>query len=80
MNVTVQVVRKRSEHVSWALRIFDAAPNYEQLVKGVVLATTDGVMIVRRSLGLSGAALTTGARVGNRSDAEIANAIDALRP
>jgi hypothetical protein len=47
---------------------------------GVVLATTDGVMIVRRLLGLSGAALTTGVRVGSRTDTEIANAIDALRP
>jgi Metallo-peptidase family M12B Reprolysin-like len=47
---------------------------------GVVLATTDGVMIIRRLLGLSGAALTTGVRVGTRTDTEIANAIDALRP
>jgi Metallo-peptidase family M12B Reprolysin-like len=47
---------------------------------GAVLATTDGVLIVRRLLGLSGAALTTGVRVGNRSDVEIGNAIDALRP
>jgi Metallo-peptidase family M12 len=47
---------------------------------GAVLATTDGIMIVRRLLGLSGSALTGGARVGSRTDAEIANAIDALRP
>jgi hypothetical protein len=47
---------------------------------GEVRATTDGVMIVRRLLGLSGAALTANARVGVRTDNEIANAIDALRP
>jgi Metallo-peptidase family M12 len=47
---------------------------------GAVRATTDGVMVLRRLLGLSGNALTSGLRVGNRSNIEIANAIDALRP
>jgi hypothetical protein len=47
---------------------------------GSVRATTDGVMVIRRLLGLSGPALTSGVRVGSRNDNEIANAIDALRP
>lgn len=47
---------------------------------GQTLAHTDGLMIVRRMLGLSGTALTTGAKNSARSDADIAAAIDALRP
>ena len=47
---------------------------------GKSLATTDGVMIVRRMLGLAGAALTAGARNSARSDADVALAIDALMP
>jgi Metallo-peptidase family M12B Reprolysin-like len=47
---------------------------------GVALATTDGVMILRRLLGLSGAALTSGVKNSTRSDAEIANVIDAMKP
>jgi hypothetical protein len=47
---------------------------------GEVRATTDGLMILRRLLGLSGAALTANARIGVRTDNEISNAIDALRP
>ena len=47
---------------------------------GQVLAMTDGLMIVRRLLGLSGAALTTGAKQSARSDADIATVIDALKP
>ena len=43
-------------------------------------ALTDGLLILRRLLGLQGAALTNGANKGTRSDAEIAAAIDALRP
>ena len=43
-------------------------------------ATTDGLLIVRRLLGLSGTALINGARNSNRSDTDIGNAIDALRP
>ena len=42
-------------------------------------ALTDGLLILRRLLGLQGAALTNGANNGTRSDAEIAAAIDALR-
>ena len=45
-----------------------------------VLATTDGLMILRRLLGLSGTALTAGAKNSARSDVDVAAAIDALRP
>ena len=45
------------------------------------LATTDGVMILRRLLGLSGAALTAGAKNNPlKSDTDVAAAIDALKP
>lgn len=47
---------------------------------GQVLAMTDGLMIVRRLLGLSGTALTAGAKQSGRSDADIATVIDALKP
>ncbi len=45
-------------------------------------ALTDGLLILRRLLGLSGPALTSGARnpTSIRSDSDIANAIDALKP
>ncbi len=45
-----------------------------------VLATTDGLMILRRLLGLSGPALTAGAKNSARSDVDVAAAIDALKP
>lgn len=47
---------------------------------GQTLASTDGLMIVRRMLGLSGQALTAGAKLGPASDVVIAGAIDALKP
>ncbi len=47
---------------------------------GATRATTDGLLILRRLLGLSGPALTGGARNSNRSETDVANAIDALRP
>lgn len=47
---------------------------------GQTLAVTDGLMIVRRLLGLSGPALTAGARQGPASDQDVAAAIDALKP
>ena len=47
---------------------------------GQVYAFTDGLLILRRMLGLSGAALTTGVKLGTRSDIDIANAIDLLKP
>lgn len=45
-----------------------------------VLATTDGLMILRRLLGLSGTALTAGVKNSARSDGDVAAAIDALKP
>ncbi len=47
---------------------------------GEIWATTDGVMILRRMLGLSGSALTAGAKRGTATDATVAAAIDALMP
>lgn len=49
---------------------------------GVTKATSDGLLILRRLLGLSGPALTSGARnpASIKSDSDIANAIDALKP
>ncbi len=47
---------------------------------GFVRPQTDGLMIYRRLLGLSGSALTAGAKNSARTDTEIVNAIDALRP
>jgi hypothetical protein len=44
------------------------------------LAQSDGVMIVRRLLGFSGAALTANAKLGTRTDQQIQDAIDASRP
>ena len=45
------------------------------------LATTDGVMILRRLLGLGGAALTAGAKNNPlKTDGDVAAAIDALKP
>ena len=41
---------------------------------------TDSLMIVRRSLGLPGTALTAGAKQSTRSDADPATLIDALKP
>lgn len=47
---------------------------------GLTKALTDGLLILRRMLGLQGAALTNGANKGSRTDSEIAAAIDALKP
>jgi hypothetical protein len=48
---------------------------------GQTLATTDGVMILRRLLGITDAAtITQGAKNSSRSDADVVKAIDALRP
>ncbi len=49
---------------------------------GSTKALTDGLLILRRLLGLSGPALTNGARnpVSTRTDSDIANAIDVLKP
>ena len=55
-------------------------PRFDVDGDGQTLAMTDGLMIIRRLLGLSGAALTAGAKQSTRSDADIATAIDALKP
>lgn len=47
---------------------------------GLVQATTDGVMILRRMLGLRGSAITAGVKNSSRSDFDIQTAIDALMP
>ena len=48
---------------------------------GQTLATTDGVMILRRLLGVpSPAAITQGVKNSIRSDAAVLLAIDALKP
>jgi hypothetical protein len=55
---------------------------------GETLALTDGVMILRRLLNPGAAitnaaamsAITAGAKRGSRSDADVVNAIDALKP
>ena len=48
---------------------------------GKTLATTDGVMILRRLLGItSPAAITQGVKNSSRSDSDVVSAIDALKP
>lgn len=48
---------------------------------GLTLATTDGLMILRRLLGItSAAAITNGAKNSARSDADVKSAIEALMP
>lgn len=63
-----------ADHINTNLARFDVDGD------GVVRPHTDGLMIFRRLLGLSGSALTVGAKNSLRTDTEIANAIDALRP
>ena len=47
---------------------------------GQTLALTDGVMILRRLLGMNGSALTANAKQSGRSDIHVQAAIDALKP
>ena len=47
---------------------------------GFVLATSDGLMILRYMLGLRGAALTAGAHLGSLSDAQIETRLGILMP
>jgi hypothetical protein len=63
-----------ADHISTYRTLFDVDGD------GATNALTDGVMIVRRLLGLNGAALTAGAKNTTRSDVDVAAAIDALRP
>lgn len=62
-------------HIATNLTLFDVDGD------GQTRATTDGVMILRRLLGISNpAAITQGFKNSNRSDADVVLAIDALKP
>jgi alpha-tubulin suppressor-like RCC1 family protein len=69
-------------HIATSLALLDVDGD------GETLAVTDGVMILRRLLNPNAAitnaaamsAITAGAKRGGRSDADIVNAIDALKP
>jgi hypothetical protein len=62
-------------HIATYLTLFDVDGD------GSTLAATDGLLVVRRLLGLSGPALTAGARAPSvRTDTDITNAIDRLKP
>ena len=61
-------------HIETYLTLFDVDGD------GQTRALSDGVMIVRRMLGLSGSALTSGAKNSARSDNAVRDAIDALKP
>lgn len=61
-------------HLENNLSLFDVDQD------GQVLASTDGLMILRRMLGLRGAAITAGVKNSSRSDFDIQTAIDALMP
>ncbi len=61
-------------HIAANLAAFDVDGD------GRVLAATDGLLILRRLLGLSGPGLTAGAKNSLGSDADVAAFIDALKP
>ena len=62
-------------HIAANLTLFDVDGD------GQTRATTDGVMILRRLLGITNAAaITQGVKNSNRSDADVLLAIDALKP
>lgn len=61
-------------HIETYITLFDVDGD------GQTRALTDGVMIVQRMLGLSGSALTSGAKNSARSDDAVRDAIDALKP
>lgn len=64
-----------AQHISDTLSRFDVDGD------GQTLAMTDGVMILRRMLGIGGAAaITQGVKNSARSDADVVLAIDALKP
>jgi predicted extracellular nuclease len=64
-----------AQHISDSLLRFDVDGD------GQTLALTDGLMILRRMLGITGAtAVTAGAKNGTRSDADIVLIIDNLKP
>ena len=62
-------------HIAANLTLFDVDGD------GQTLATTDGIMILRRLLGITDpASITQGAKNSIRSDAAVLSAIDALKP
>lgn len=62
-------------HIAANLTLFDVDGD------GQTSATTDGVMILRRLLGITNAAaITQGVKNSNRTDADVVLAIDALKP
>ena len=64
-----------AQHIADTLTRFDVDGD------GQTLALTDGVMILRRLLGVtSAAAITQGVKNSNRTDADVVLAIDALKP
>jgi hypothetical protein len=62
-----------AEYLNANRRVFDVDGD------GKTLALSDGVMILRRLLGLSGAALTANAKRGVMSDLDVQYAIDSLQ-
>jgi N-acetylneuraminic acid mutarotase len=64
-----------SQHIAANLSLFDVDGD------GLTNATTDGLMILRRLLGITNAAaITQGVKNSARSDADVVTAIDALKP
>ncbi len=61
-------------HIETYITLFDVDGD------GQTRALTDGVMILRRMLGLSGSALTAGVKNSLRTDDAVRDAIDALKP
>ena len=61
-------------HIATYITVFDVDGDAQ------TRALTDGVMILRRMLGLSGSALTAGAKNSSRTDDAVRDAIDALKP
>jgi YVTN family beta-propeller protein len=62
------------QYISDNLRLFDIDGDNR------TLPLTDGLMILRRMLGLSGSAVTAGAKRGTRTDADVTILIDSLKP
>lgn len=67
-------VSEMETHLATYLTLFDVDGD------GSAKAMSDGLMILRRMIGLSGSALTAGAKLTTRSDDDVAAAIDALKP
>lgn len=70
----------RRDAAQIAQHIVDTLSRFDVDGDGQTLALTDGVMILRRLLGINGTAITLGVKNSNRSDADVVLAIDALKP